>query len=110
MTPPLDRFEWEKLIRGLECLTMAEKCTAYALATYVNADGTNAHPGIEKLATATGAHRATVIRTLARLESEGLIKALSEGGGKGVRRGNATVWELSVPVDNGRGKHRKDGS
>lgn len=96
MTPPLDRFEWERLIRELD-LTTPQKATAYALATYVNGDGSNAHPGIDKLMKATGASRSTVIRALTALESEGLIRMVSEGGKKGAPRGFATVWELSVP-------------
>jgi hypothetical protein len=94
--PPLDRFEWERLIRELQ-LPLAVKCTAYALATYVNGDGTNAHPGIDKLILATGSSKSTVIRTLESLESMGFILAVSRGGEKGVPKGHATVWELSVP-------------
>ena len=82
------------------------KLTGYALATYVNGDGTNAHPGIAGLSRATGLHRAPVIRALSQLEAEGFIVAVSHGGGKGAKRGNATVYSLSVPVDNP-GKHRK---
>lgn len=106
MAPPLSRFEWERLIRELE-LSSAQKVTAYALATYVNGDGSNAHPGISGLAKATGLHRATVIRALFQLESEGFIVAVEHGGGKGAKRGNATVYALSVPVDNSGGKHRR---
>jgi DNA-binding transcriptional ArsR family regulator len=99
VTPPLDRFEWERLIRELE-LPSALKLTSYALGTYVNGDGRNAHPGIEGLVKATGLHRATVLRSLGRLEEYGLIKVVFRGGGKGVRRGMATVYELAAPVDN----------
>ena len=109
MTPPLGRFEWERLIRELP-LTAAMKNTAYALATYVNGDGTNAHPGVSALSTATGLHRATVIRALSELEVAGFIHPISRGGGKDARRGDATVYELSVPVDNSRGKHRRPGT
>ena len=105
MAPPLSRFEWERLIRELD-LSSAMKLTSYALATYVNGDGSNAHPGIAGLVKATGLHRATVIRALSELESEGFIVTVSHGGGKGAKRGNATVYALSVPVDNP-GKHRK---
>ena len=109
MTPPLDRFEWERLIRELD-LPSALKLTCYALGTYVNGDGTNAHPGITGLAKATGLHRATVLRSLAQLEELGLIQPVFRGGGKGVHRGLATVYELAVPVENGPGKHRKPGT
>jgi len=94
--PPLDRFEWERLIRERE-LPSALKLTGYALGTYVNGDGSNAHPGIEGLVKATGLHRATVLRALSELEDLGFIHAVFRGGGKGVRRGLATVYELSEP-------------
>ena len=96
--PPLDRFEWERLIRECE-LPSAQKLVGYALGTYVNGDGTNAHPGIEGLVKATGLHRATVLRALSGLEENGYIRAAFRGGGKGVRRGLATVYELSEPQD-----------
>ena len=105
MPPPLSRFEWERLIRELE-LSAAQKVTAYAMATYVNGDGTNAHPGVNGLMKATGLSRSSVLRALEALESDGLIAIVSRGGGKGVRRGNASIYALSVPVDN-RGRHRK---
>jgi DNA-binding transcriptional MocR family regulator len=82
------------------------KVTGYALATYVNGDGSNAHPGIEVLMKATGLSRSSVLRSLSALESEGFIVAVSRGGGKGTARGNATIYALSVPVDNS-GRHRK---
>ena len=109
MTPPLDRFEWERLVRELD-LPAPVKATAAWLATYVNGDGTNAHPGVTALAKATGLHRATVLRSLGELEDIGLLKAVSRGGSKGVGKGMATVYELATPVDNRRGKHRKSGT
>ena len=99
MAPPLDRFEWERLIRELP-FPLAVKCTAYALATYMNGDGSNAHPGIPRLIRATGSSKSTVIRSLDALECAGFIRVAVKGGGKDVKRGIATVWELSVPVDN----------
>ena len=101
MAPPLSRFEWERLIRELE-LPSAMKLTGYALATYVNGDGSNAHPGIPGLAKATGLHRATVMRTLAQMEEAGFIKAVFRGGAKGTGRGKSTVYELAVPDPKGR--------
>ena len=96
MAPPLDRFEWERLIRELP-LSLAEKCTAYALATFVNPDGTNAHPGIDRLVRATGSSKSTVLRALESLEGMGFIKRPGKIGGKGLPRGYATVWDLAVP-------------
>jgi hypothetical protein len=99
VTPPLDRFEWERLIRELP-FPLAVKCTAYALATYVNGDGSNAWPGIGRLVRATGSSRSTVIRSLSALEGQGFIRAVARGGGKATDKGRSTVYELSVPVDN----------
>ncbi len=96
MAPPLDRFEWERLIRELP-LPLAEKCTAYALATYVNGDGRNAHPGTERLIRATGSSRSTVLRTLRSLEAHGFIRPVSRGGAEGIPKGHSTVWELRFP-------------
>jgi len=96
VAPPLDRFEWERLIRELP-LPLAEKCTAYALATYVNGDGRNAHPGTERLIRATGSSRSTVLRTLRSLEAHGFIRPVSRGGAEGIPKGHSTVWELRFP-------------
>ena len=96
MSPPLSRFEWERLIRELD-LPLTVKCAAYALATYVNGDGSNAHPGIQRLMTATGMSRSSVLRALSCLEQEGFVIVRSQGGAKGVPRGNASVYELSTP-------------
>ena len=84
----------------------ALKLTGYALATYVNGAGSNAHPGIDGMAKATGLHRATVIRSLSQLEQAGFIRAVFRGGTKGVGRGKSTVWELSVPDENSSGRQR----
>jgi Helix-turn-helix domain len=94
--PPLDRFEWERLIRELD-LPPTLKCTAYALATYANGDGTKARPGVDRLAHATGLSRRSVLAALAGLETAGLIEAVTRGGGKGTPRGFASVYVLSVP-------------
>lgn len=104
--PPLDRFEWERLLRDME-LPSAQKLVGYALATYVNGDGSSAYPGVPGLVKATGLHRATVIRALSEMERSGLITVHFRGGSKGVQRGLATIYQLAAPVDNRPGKHRK---
>jgi len=53
------------------------------------------------LVKATGLHRATVLRALAEMEDAGLIKVRFRGGGKGVQRGLATVYELAAPDEEG---------
>jgi hypothetical protein len=78
------------------------KCTAYALATYVNGDGSNAHPGVELLMKATGSSRSSVLRALEILQELELVIVVSKGGGKGVARGTASIYQLTVPG----GRHR----
>lgn len=100
MRPPLDRFDWERLIRELD-LPSAVKCTAYALATFLDGKtGMNAHPGTPALVKATGLSKPTLLKAMERLEKEGLIMAVQKAGEKGMPRGFATVWQVCVPVDN----------
>jgi DNA-binding transcriptional ArsR family regulator len=95
----MDRFEWERLIRELD-LPASVKCTAYAIATYVNAkDGTRGHPGRGKLSRATGLNRATVTATLAALEAGGLVVRESRGGGGRGSSGLSAVYRLATPED-----------
>jgi hypothetical protein len=105
VAPPLSRFEWERLIRQSE-LPSAMKLTGYALATYVNGNGSNAHPGVDLLVKATGLSRRTIITALAGLESEGLLIVTSKGGGKGMKRGTASVYCLASPGNGSPGRHR----
>ena len=100
MQPPLSRFQWEKLIRELD-LPSAVKCTAYALATFLDGKtGMNAHPGTPALMKATGLSNATLLKAMERLEKEGLIMAVEKANQAGMKRDQATVWQVSVPVDN----------
>jgi hypothetical protein len=89
-----DRFQWERLIRDLD-LPPAVNCTAYALATYVNASqGTRAHPGLARLCQATGLSKGTVGAALAALESGGLLTRKAHGGGRG--RKLAAEYDLAA--------------
>jgi hypothetical protein len=92
----LDRFEWERLVRELD-LPVAVNCTAYAIATYANRDGTKAHPGRDNLSQATGLSQATVSAALAALEAGQLLNRKSHGGGRGVKL--AAEYDLAVPKD-----------
>jgi hypothetical protein len=98
--PPLSRFDWERLIRELD-LPSAVKCTAYALATFLDGKtGMNAHPGTPALIKATGLSKPTLLKAMQRLEKEGLIMAVTKAGKKGLPRDFATVWQVCTPVDN----------
>ena len=100
MQPPRSRFEWERHVRKLD-LPSAVKCTAYALATYLDGKtGMNAHPGTPALIKATGLSKPTLLKAMQKLEEEGLIMAVQKAGEKGLPRGHATVWQVCIPVDN----------
>lgn len=95
MTPPLDRFDWERLVREIGMPPMT-KLVALTLATYANGDGTRAHPGETKLAAAVGIKERAVRNHIAILRDLGLIKRVSRGGS---RLRLADVYELHVPDD-----------
>ena len=94
MEPVLSRFDWERLIRELD-LPSPVKCTAYALATYVDGKtGANGYPGRDNLSRATGLSKPTLTAALAALEAAGLIFRKSHGGGRGVKR--AAEYDLAA--------------
>ena len=78
------------------CNGTTMKLVLVALANRARADGTNAHPGIRKLARAAQCHSSTVVRALARLRADGWItvERKSDGGLADVYRLNAV--ELST--------------
>jgi hypothetical protein len=66
---------------------------ALELSTYASKrDGTNARPGTDRLAWATGSTDRTVQSALRRLASLYLIWCMDCGGG----RAHARVWQLSI--------------
>jgi hypothetical protein len=73
------------------------KATAYHVLSliyhYSNGDGTNAHPGTERLARECGVTTRAVEKALAQLLDRGFISVQREGGGPG----KATVYRLSIP-------------
>jgi hypothetical protein len=48
-----------------------------------------------------------VLKALSELEDKGYLNAVSRGGGKGVQRGLATIYELSAPAGRARNQGRK---
>ena len=92
--PSYDRWTFEKAIRAAD-LSMAAKCTAYALATRARRKS-----GVWVMIAATlgkeiGAHRATVFRALKELEAAGLLIRIRRSGQRG-RRANA--YQLVNPA------------
>jgi DNA-binding transcriptional ArsR family regulator len=95
VTPPLDRFDWERLVREIEMPPMT-KLVALTLATFANGDGTKAHPGESKLAAACGMKERGVRNHVTALREAGLLKRVSRGGSM---YRYADVYELHVPDD-----------
>jgi hypothetical protein len=130
----LDRNQWEQMLRALPTtspLFRHDRCekgrcrrangsrlhastiksVGYALATFAQPDGTNAHPGIgapkqNKLADdnplrglmlATSRSKITVVACLRHLETVGLIIAHVRGGTMGLPRHFATIYCLTHP-------------
>lgn len=107
------RFEWERAIRALPIRPPVRKLVALMVGTYASADGTNAHPGEDRLAEECGITPRAVRGHLAALRDLGLIVRTFEGA-KGGRRKLADVYALEVPADVltrlKAADHRNDGS
>jgi hypothetical protein len=73
------------------------KATSYhvlmMLYDYSRGDGTNAHPGVERLARDCGVDQRSVNRALTELKKNKIIGVQQEGGGSG----HATVYRLLIP-------------
>jgi hypothetical protein len=75
------------------------KLIAYTLATYANAIGTNAHPGVARLAADCGIQPGAVKRHLGARRDAGLIFRTFAASTKG-RKGMADSWD-ATPLDRG---------
>lgn len=91
------RFEWERSIRRLR-LGHSTKGVALMLATYSDKSGTNAHPGVERLAADLEVDERTVRRHLTRLVDLKLLTKTFEGSSAGRRR-LADCYALMLPHD-----------
>lgn len=69
-----------------------ERAVAWALSTWMKADGTGASPSLEALAKAACSGRSTVARALVTLAESGWIGRLPGGG-----RGNRTAYVALMP-------------
>ncbi|WP_258933246.1 helix-turn-helix domain-containing protein [Nesterenkonia pannonica] len=67
-----------------------------AIASYTDSNGSNAHPGKERLAANTGIHIKNLRRHLKALEESGWIM-VEEAGGNARFKGAATVYQLTTP-------------
>jgi hypothetical protein len=75
------------------------KAVAYALLVKADLDGTKAHPGLRRLAVATGLHRSTVSAVLGHLEAKGLVHAVVRASARDIERHWATEYWLTFPGD-----------
>ncbi|MEJ7772525.1 MAG: hypothetical protein WKF51_11540 [Geodermatophilaceae bacterium] len=89
--------DWKRTIRGW----IAEPqhiAAALTLAGYANNDGSNARPGIERLAADLCRGPRAVRWTLAALEEDGFITRTSRGGRQGMPKKQANVYQLTIPA------------
>jgi hypothetical protein len=92
--PKSGRANWSRALRG-RLPTLADYAVARALADYANTDGTNAHPGIQRLADDLNCSTKWVKTSLATLAETGWITRTSRGRRK---LSEADTYSLSVPA------------
>lgn len=93
MTLATSVFDWTKHLRYVR-IGRTAKLVGLMLATFADPDGTNAYPGVARLAVACGLDYKTVKRALADLLAAGLVDV--DGGHSG-RRGQYNVYRLTLP-------------
>lgn len=92
------RFDWERAIRALPLRPPVRKLVALTLATYADKDGTNAHPGEDRLAEDCGITTRAVRGHLSALRELGLIVRTFRGSSYG-RSKAADEYHLAMPPD-----------
>lgn len=92
---PMDRFEWERIIRRLQ-IPSSVKYLALMVATYGDFDGTRVHPGVERLALVMCVSEKTVKRSLSELRELGLVERIKQGNR---HAGMSDEYRLVVPAD-----------
>lgn len=98
---PLFKFQWQEAVCGrghaaLNDLTPTERLVAFALSTWMDADGAGARPGVSRLCKATGRRRRdTVTTALAELERKGYLECVHRGGRGGA---GASVYVARLPA------------
>ena len=94
------KWEWLDALRPLRLGGGNFKAVAMALGSHANKDGTNARPGILRLAYETETSRSTAARAVRQLEALGLIFCVERGSAHG-RRGRASNYTLTLHDDLG---------
>jgi hypothetical protein len=104
---PKFRFRWERMFRENADLPSTTMLVGYALATWMDDDGTNAWPGLRKLKAATALGERAVSKHLAALVSSGWLVRTREGRKVGSGPGAfgvAAAFVASIPAG-GTGVH-----
>lgn len=90
---PVERFEWERIIRRVQ-MDKGAKYLALMMATYADFDGSRVLPGVERLSLVMCVGTATVKRGLAVLRELGFIERTKQGNR---HAGLADEYRLTVP-------------
>jgi len=112
VNPENMRYAWRRLVVRDADLTDATRRVLFELESYADPDGTNAHPGVDLIAselrTTTKAgtvNEKTVRRALKTGVERGYIECTRKGGGGQGKRNNADTYRLTLPLE----KERVDG-
>lgn len=92
--PPMNMFEWLKLIRDVPMPAPVKNVAAW-LNSFGDADGTHIFPGLGRLTLATGLSRDTVVQALTAMRESGLLVRTKRGGGRGSRLSDE--YQIGVP-------------
>lgn len=92
---PVDRFEWERLIRRL-AIPAHLKYLALMVATYADLDGSRVFPGVKRLSLVMDKSPATVKRGLSDLREYGLLERVKQGNRHAKE---SDEYQLTVPSD-----------
>ncbi|UVS81819.1 hypothetical protein Actkin_05583 [Actinokineospora sp. UTMC 2448] len=96
---PVDRFQWEKIVRRIRGMSDPDARLAFLLPSYGNRDGTSIRPGHPELMAATGWSQSKLVRVFRSLrERYGLLQEVAHGGGKG-SGARASEFRLTLPAD-----------
>jgi len=103
VNPKNVRYAWRRLVVRDPDLTDATRRVLLELESHTNPDGTNAHPGIDRLATVlrtkTGTvNEKTVRRALEAGVNRGYIERTRKGGGGQEKHDNADTYRLTLPA------------
>lgn len=92
------RFNWERALRGDEGPTGTRLLVLLTLATYMNADGTNASASQATLARATGQAARTVRQHLAAAVEDGWLERTRRGHRRGDGVNVTSSYDASLPA------------